>query len=453
MKVARDMLSEDGVIFVSVDDNEVDNLSKLLCEIFGQSNFIAKFIWEKRKTRENRKIISVRHDYVLCFVKNFDFRDLAIGLEPMDDEATERYKNPDNEIRGVWTSVPAIAQAGHATKSQFYELTTPTGNVMSPPSGSCWRYTKQKMEEAIADNRIWFGSDGNGVPRIKKFINEGKQGLTPETILFADMVGTNDSGKREIVALFDGIAVFETPKPVSLVKHLLQICAKSVDEVVLDFFSGSATTAHAVMQLNAEDGGNRKFIMVQLPEQTDEESEAFKAGYKNICEIGKERIRRAGVKIKEEIEQSNRQVRLDEEPKQVPDIGFRVLKLDSSNMKDVYYTPEEYTQLDLSTLADNIKESRTPEDLLFQVMLELGVFLSSPIEESIVAGKKVFRVADNFLIACFDKDITNETVTAIAKLKPYYAVFRDSSYANDAVAVNFEQIFAAYSPDTVRRVL
>ena len=388
LKLAKDLLTDDGVIFISIDDNELNNIISLGKEVFGSSNYIATFIWEKRKTRENRKIVSTRHDYIVCFIKNYEMRASAIGLELMDDEALDRYKNPDNDPRGVWTSVPAIAQAGHGTKSQFYTLTSPKGLEFDPPSGSCWRYTKQKMDEAIADNRIWFGSDGTGVPRIKKFLTEGKQGLTPETMLLADKAGTNDSAKRELVALFNGIATFETPKPVSLMVHLMRICNNGENGIYLDFFSGSATTAHAVMQLNAEDGGHRKFIMVQLPEVTDEKSEAHKAGYKTICEIGKERIRRAGKKIKEDNPLTTQDL----------DIGFRVLKCDTSNMKEVYYNPAEYEASLFSRLEDNIKEDRTPEDLLFQVMLDLGVLLSGKIEETSIAGKKVFNVEDNYLI-------------------------------------------------------
>ena len=443
LKLAKDLMSNDGLIFISIDDNELNNIISLGKEVFGSSNYIATFIWEKRKTRENRKIVSTRHDYIVCFTKNYEMRASAIGLELMDDEALDRYKNPDNDPRGVWTSVPAIAQAGHGTKSQFYTLTSPKGLELDPPSGSCWRYTKQKMDEAIADNRIWFGSDGTGVPRIKKFLTEGKQGLTPETMLLADKAGTNDSAKRELVALFNGIATFETPKPVSLIVHLMRICNNGENGIYLDFFSGSATTAHAVMQLNAEDGGHRKFIMVQLPEATDEKREAYKAGYKNICEIGKERIRRAGAKIKEEAGLAAQNL----------DTGFRVLKCDTSNMKDVYYNPAEYEVNMFSRLEDNIKEDRTPEDLLFQVMLDLGVLLSSKIEETTIAGKKVFNVEDNYLIACFDSDVSEETIKAIAKQKPYYFVMRDSSMASDSVATNFDQIFATYSPDTVRKVL
>ena len=444
LRIAKDLLAEDGLVFVSIDDNELNAIISIGKEIFGSDNYIATFIWEKRKTRENRKIVSVRHDYIACFTKSFEQRSNAIGLEPMNDDAVERYKNPDNDPRGVWTSVPAIAQAGHGTKSQFYTLTSPKGIKFDPPSGSCWRYTREKMQEAIEDNRIWFGSDGSGVPRIKKFLTEGKQGLTPETMLFADKVGTNDSAKRELVSLFNGIAVFETPKPVSLIAHFIRICNNSENGLFLDFFSGSATTAHAVMQLNAEDGGHRKFIMVQLPEPCDEKSEAYKAGYPNICEIGKERIRRAGRKIKEDAGLTA--------PADL-DIGFRCLRLDESNMQQVYYTPGEVKQTDLFSMVDNVKPDRTPEDLLFQVMLDLGVLLSSPIEVKEIAGKKVFNVADGFLLACFDHDVTDETVKAIAQKKPYYAVFRDSGFATDSVATNFEQIFETYSPSTTRKVL
>ena len=444
LRVAKDLLSEDGVIFISIDDNELNNLINIGKEIFGVDNYIATFIREKRKTRENRKIVSVRHDYIVCFVRTFEQRTNAIGLEEMNDEAIDRYKNPDNDPRGVWTSVQAIAQGGHGTKSQFYTLTSPKGLKFDPPSGSCWRYTRERMKQAIEDNRIWFGADGTGVPRIKKFLSEGKQGLTPETLLVAENVGTNDAAKRELVALFDGVAVFETPKPVFLIRHLLGICNNAQDGIVVDFFSGTATTAHAVMQLNAEDGGHRKFIMVQLPEQTDEKSEAYKAGYKNICEIGKERIRRAAKKIREDAGLTL---------SQDFDGGFRCLRLDSSNMQDVYYTPDAMRQDLLSFTTDNIKPDRTPEDLLFQVMLELGVLPSSKIIETEIDGKKVFDVADGFLLACFDKGVTTETVTAIAKKQPYYAVFRDASMADDSTATNFDQIFETYSPSTVRKVL
>lgn len=298
LSFARDLLTDDGVIFISIDDNEQTNLKKLCDEVFGEECFVAQFIWEKRKTRENRSSISIRHDYVLCYVKDIELLEDSLGLEMMTKAALSRYKNPDNDPKGPWTSVPAIAQAGHGTKSQFYTFVAPNGKSYNLPSGSCWRMTLEKMNEAVAQNKIWFGSDGNGVPRIKKYLSEGKQGLTPESIISSEKGGTNDSAKREIVELFDGKAVFETPKPVELIRHILSMTLGE-NVTVLDFFGGSSTTAHAVMQKNAEDGGNRKFILVQLPEECKLDSEAAKAGYKTIDEIGMERIKRAAKKIKE----------------------------------------------------------------------------------------------------------------------------------------------------------
>ena len=298
---------------------------------------------------------------------------------------------------------------------------------------------------ALADNRIIWTNNGLGRPQLKVFYEEKKEfGSVDNSWFSAERIGTSTSGTKELMKLFDGDAFFDTPKPVSLLLKLITLANTSDNDIILDFFSGSATTAHAVMQLNAEDGGHRKFIMVQLPEPCDEKSEAYKAGYKNICEIGKERIRRAGRKIKEDAGLTA--------PADL-DIGFRCLRLDESNMQQVYYTPDEVEQRDLFSLVDNVKPDRTPEDLLFQVMLDLGVLLSSPIAVTEIAGKKVFNVADGFLLACFDHDVTDETVKAIAQMKPYYAVFRDSSMANDSVATNFDQIFETYSPDTVRKVL
>lgn len=500
LMLARNFLTEDGVAFVSIDDNELNSLISLGKEIFGAPNYIATFIWEKRKTRENRKIVSVRHDYIVCFVKNFDERTNAIGLEQMNEEAIERYKNPDNDPRGVWTSVPAIAQAGHGTKSQFYTLTSPKGLKFDPPSGSCWRYTESKMKEAIDDNRIWFGSDGTGVPRIKKFLTEGKQGLTPETMLSADAVGTNDSAKRELVSLFDGVAVFETPKPVSLIAHLIGICNESKDAICLDFFSGTATTANAVMQLNAKDGGHRKFIMVQLPEPCDEKSEAYKAGYKTICDIGKERIRRAGDKLYETLKNSGKDFQhiaknINTAPRktfasddgqtsfEVPiiparwskadetaenqkladglDIGFRVFKLDDTNMKDVYYSAEEYSQTNLEELESNIKEDRTDLDLLFGCLLDWGLPLSMPYRSEKIGGCTVHTYAPgdaalnvpDALIACFDSNVPETIIKEIAKRKPRRAVFRDSSFASSPEKINVFEIFKLYAPDTDVKVI
>ena len=376
---------------------------------------------------------------------------------PRDGEIPNGYANPDNDPRGVWTSVILSAKSG--SDSLLYEIQTPSGRKVLPPSGRYWSCSKDTFEKWKADGRIWFGSNGDGTPRKKTFLSEVQQGLRPNTILFQDSVGNNQEAKQETKALFNGYGVFDGPKPVRLLNVLLKIANTKDDSIILDFFSGSATTAHAVMKLNAEDGGHRKFIMVQLPEKTDEKSEAYKAGYKNICEIGKERIRRAGKQILSAGGQlSMDRVRLDTNstlntPNSTLDVGFRCLRLDSSNMENVYYTPEEVSQQDLFSLVDNVKPDRTPEDLLFQVMLDLGVLLSSPIEVKEIAGKKVFNVAEGFLLACFDHDVTEETVKAIAQMKPYYAVFRDSSMANDSVATNFDQFFETYSPETVRKVL
>lgn len=446
LKLAKDLLAEDGVIFISIDDGEAANLLKVCNDIFGESNFVADLIWQKKFSRSNdATYFSTMHDHILCYCKSNIMQNengWRIGLLPRDDEIPNGYANPDNDPRGVWTSVILSAKSG--SDSLLYEIQTPSGRKVLPPSGRYWSCSKDTFEKWKADGRIWFGSNGDGTPRKKTFLSEVQQGLRPNTILFQDSVGNNQEAKQETKALFNGCGVFDGPKPVRLLNVLLKIANTKDDSIILDFFSGSATTAHAVMKLNAEDGGHRKFIMVQLPEKTDEKSEAYKAGYKNICEIGKERIRRAGRKIKEN---AGLTAPVD------LDIGFRCLRLDSSNMENVYYTPEEISQQDMFSLVDNVKPDRTPEDLLFQVMLDLGVLLSSPIEVKEIAGKKVFNVAEGFLLACFDHDVTEETVKAIAQMKPYYAVFRDSSMANDSVATNFDQIFETYSPETVRKVL
>ena len=439
IKLAKDLLSDDGVIFISIDDCEIDNLRKISNEVFGEQNFVSTLIWKKKYGIQNdAQYFSSNHDFILVYAKNIS--NYEQNLLPRTEEQNKRYKNPDNDPRGPWKA--GDMSVGRYTPKDCYEVITPSGRSVYPPSGNSWRLSKATYEAYVADNRIWFGADGNNVPSIKRFLSEVKDGTTSSTIWEYDEVGHTDKAKKDLKDLFEGAAYFDYPKPIALIKKML-ILATNKDAIVLDFFSGSATTAHAVMQLNAEDNGNRKFIMVQLSEETAEKSEAYKAGYKNICEIGKERIRRAGAKIKEESPLTNSDL----------DIGFRVLKLDSTNMKDVYYNPADYELNLFDTLADNIKEDRTPEDLLFQVMLDLGVLLSSKIEESTIGGKKVFNVAEGFLYACFDDNVTEDVITEIAKKQPYYFVMRDSSMANDSVATNFEQIFATYSPDTVRKVL
>lgn len=381
------------------------------------------------------KNFSPSHDYILCYAKNID--NITSNGLPRSSEANDRYSNPDNDPRGPWKS--SDLSVGPAIASKVYEIITPSGRKVMPPSGYCWRLDKEKFNEYVKDNRIWFGPDGNNVPSIKRFLSEVKQGVTPMTIWKYQEVGHSQEATQSLAKLFDGHKIFDYPKPVNLIERCLQLYSDK-DSIILDFFSGSATTAQASMQLNAEDKGTRQYILVQLPEETSGKSEAFKAGYKTVCDIGEERIRRAGKKIKEETGADI-------------DYGFRCFKVDSSNMKDVYYRPADIGQMNLDQFTDNIKEDRTPEDLLIQVMLDLGVLLSSKVEQTEIAGKKVFSVADGYLLACFDKDVTEDVVTAIAKQKPFYAVFRDSSMATDSVAANFEQIFATYSPQTVRKVL
>lgn len=437
LKLARNLLREDGAIFISIDDNEVHNLRKLCDEIFGEGNFVSSFIWQKRKTRENRKVFSTNHDFIICYSKNKSMFEEIRNLLPLTEEARSRYSNPDNDFRGDWQSVALTAQAGHGTASQFYVITTPSGRQINPASGNCWRVTQEKLNELIKDNRIWFGADGNNVPRQKLFLSEREAGLTPHTLWLADEVGTTDSAKRKLNELFDGITVFDTPKPIELLSRIIQITTGK-NGLIFDFFAGSCPTAHAAMQLNAEDGGNRKFIMVQLPESCDEKSEAFKAGYKTIAEIGKERIRRAGKKIKEETATTAPNL----------DIGFRVFKVDTSNMKDVYYTPDKLKQDNLELFKDHIKPDRRPEDLLFQVFLDWGLDLTLPIAKKTIDGKAVFVVDTNALLACFESGITEELVKKLAKHKPLRAVFRDDAFGSDSVKINVEQIFKLLSPGT-----
>lgn len=439
LKLAKDLLSEDGVIFISIDDNEADNLRKVCDEIFGEENFLAQIIWERAFAPVNlKKHFSPSHDYIICYANNID-NCVCNGLK-RDDSSNSRYANPDNDPRGVWTS--GDLSVGPAVTEKIYEIITPSGRSVYPPSGYCWRLDKNTFFEYVKDKRIWFGENGDNVPRIKRFLSEVKQGITPMTIWRFKEVGSSQDASRNLKKLFDDKAFFEYPKSVPLIERCIQLYSNK-KSLILDFFSGSATTAHAVMQLNAEDGGKRNFIMVQLPEECAENSEAYKAGYKNICEIGKERIRRAGKKIKEENPLTTQDL----------DIGFRVLKCDSSNMEDVYFTPKEYMDKQQSLFVDNIKKDRNDEDLLFDAMLKLDTPLSSKIEKISIAGKTVYNVAQGHLMACFDKNVTDEVITAIAKEMPSYFVMRDSSQADDSVAINFEQIFNTYSPQTVRRVL
>lgn len=441
LKIAKDLLSEDGVIFISIDDNEQENLKKICDEIFGANNFESCICWRRRTNQPNdkSKMIAKVAENIIVYSKNSNYLSLHKSYNgvPLSDERKAEYTNPDNDINGPWSTNPWKVATGRG--GTRYTITTPTGISFT----ETWYGNEKTFNELLLAKRVYWTDNGNGYPRIKIYLKDAEySGQAAINFFTCEKFGSNQEGSSELEELLKYKGIFDNPKPIRLLYALSRIASEK-KSTILDFFSGSATTAHAVMKLNAEDGGKRKFIMVQLPEVCDEKSEAAKAGYKNICEIGKERIRRAGKKIMEE--NGEKAANLD--------IGFRVLKLDSSNMEDVYYTPDKTSQDDLLSLISNIKPDRTPEDLLFQVMLELGVTLSSKIEECEISGKKVFKVAGNFLIACFDENVTDEVVKAIAKEQPTYAVLRDSSFANDSVAANFEQIFATYSPDTVRRVL
>lgn len=443
LRFAKDLLSDDGVIFISIDDNEQENLKKICNELFGSNNFITQIAWEKVHTRKNSAInFSSSHEYILCYAKikrNYSGDTVGFKRNLLPRDNTDAYSNPDNDPKGPWKTDPITAHNYYAAD---YTITKPNGIVIKRPQDRYWAYSEDSIKKMIKENAIIWG-DGDSMPMVKRYLCDVQDGLVPITLFSREFAGDSSQAKKQIDSLFNECkGIFDYTKPVKLVSRLLQIGSTSGD-IILDFFSGSATTAHAVMQLNAEDGGHRKFIMVQLPEQTDEKSEAYKAGYKTICEIGEERICRAGKKIKDESPLTTTDL----------DIGFRVFKVDSSNMEDVYYRPADYNQGQMELFADNIKPDRTPEDLLFQVMLDLGILLSSDIQETEIAGKKVFSVADGYLIACFDKDVTEEAVKAIAQKQPVYAVFRDSSMASDSVATNFEQIFETYSPRTQRKVL
>lgn len=488
LRLSRDILTDDGAIFISIDDNECANLIKVCEEIFGESCFVGDISWQRTYSPRNDSQGIVREvEHLVVFSKQPNWNPNKL---PRTEEMDAKYKNPDNDVTS-WRNSDAFAPGAATHQGMVYAIQHPfTGEYLYPSANACWRYQQDEMlrimqgwcpyelknlhdEEqrakvcGIATDQVrpdvksivlslpleqsrnlaqkkydegpwprFFFTKGGQGGIARKTYHDSVGGKLPTNLWPYEEVGHTDEAKKEVKALFGGTAPFDTPKPVRLLDRILTI-ATDKDSLVLDYFSGSATTAHAIMKKNMEDNGKRKFIMVQLPEKSNSPD------YDNLCEIGEERIRRAGRKIKEE----NPLVTKD------LDIGFRVLRLDSSNMKDVYYTPSDYTPDMFDMLTDNIKEDRTPEDLLFQVMLDRGIPLSSRIEKTTIAGKRVFNVENNFLMACFDTDLTDEVVTAIAKMRPYYFVMRDSSMANDSVAANFDQIFATYSPDTDRKVL
>lgn len=466
LKLAKDMLSDDGAIFIHIDEHEVYSLTMVCNEIFGQQNQLGTIIWDKRNPKGVVAGVAYQHESIIVYCKNIAIfagvpflkkKENADAMMRKVESLIQKYGMINDRVRTEYKKFLKDNKNNFTGGESAYSLIDNEGSIYQPVSMAApdkpetrshrplihpitgkpcpvpakgWRFTDKTMDELVRIDKIEYGEDETTQPRQKYYLKDNMEEAVASLLYFG--------GSDDAMGL-----PFDNPKPVIVAQKLISTLCKNGDEIIMDFFSGSATTAHAVMQLNAEDGGHRKFIMVQLPEKTDEKSEAYKAGYKTICEIGKERIRRAGKKIKEDRPLTTQNL----------DIGFRVLKCDTSNMKEVYYNPAEYEAGLFSHLEDNIKEDRTPEDLLFQVMLDLGVLLSGKIEETTIAGKKVFNVEDNYLIACFDSNVTEETIKAIAKQKPYYFVMRDSSMANDSVATNFDQIFAAYSPDTVRKVL
>ena len=429
--VARTLLANDGVIFISIDDNEVHHLRKICDEVFGAGNFLAQVVWERAYAPINlMKHFSPSHDYIVCYAKDVDLA-ICNGI-PRSSEADARYSNPDNDPRGVWQS--DNLSVGPAIEANIYPITTPSGRVVEPPAGRSWSLSANAFAERLRQNRIWFGSDGNGVPRMKRFLSElRKTGVTPMTIWKYEEVGHSQDATKALAGIFDGKKYFDYPKPVDLIKRCISLYS-SPDSLILDFFSGSATTAHAVMQLNAEDGGKRKYICVQLPEETPEGSEARKAGYETICEIGKERIRRAGKKIKEEAGLMGQDL----------DTGFRVLRTDSSNMEEVYFMPAKLQQQDLFAQVDSVKADRSELDLLFGCMVDWGVELSYPLRTEEVDGKHLHIVNEDALVACFDKEISVEAVSRIAELKPLRVIFREECFATDADKLNIYEKFKQF---------
>ena len=519
LKLARDLLSEDGVIFISIDDNEVENLKKVCDEIFGESNFVAEFVIASNSAKNNSKFVSVTHEYLLCIAKNKDMTPINWKVKKTNSESfisiTKKLisdKLSNEEIHSELLALvkyPKYYEFDHYTyvdkrgpfrasdltapgSKNKYDLLHPITKKPCKVGIRGWAYSEKEMDNLIKNDLLLFGRDETVIPQLKNYLFENETSL-PKSVLFFDSQSSTKWIKSENLG-------FDFPKAIEYIKFIVSMYPRDNNFTVLDFFSGSATTAHAVMQLNAEDGGNRKFIMVQLPEITDEKSEAFKAGYKNICEIGKERIRRAGKQLLQNTKQmtgsmkdslfENSLTTSAETPLGVSnpcdniggvagvspaegvaenaqavgargrlppscnyklDIGFRVLKCDTSNMEDVYYTPDHIDKQDL--FKNNIKSDRTAEDLLFQVMLDLGIMLSSKIQTKQIDGKNVYCVEGNYLMACFDDSVDEKTITKIAKEKPYYFVMKDSSMAKDSVATNFEQIFTTYSPETVRKIL
>ncbi len=439
LRLARNLLRDDGVIFISIDDNEVDNLRKVCSEIFGESNFIAQIIWQKVYAPKNTADwFSEDHDYILVFAKNRSaWRPEKL---PRTAEMEARYRNPDNDPRGPWKAENMSARNRY--DAGIYPVTCPSGRIVpGPPTGNYWRINEKKFNELNSDGRIWWGSDGNNTPSVKKFLSEVASGRTPQTLWFYKEVGHTQDAKKSLlnyVPFQHTENVLNSVKPVELLQRILQLAGKpDQNAIVLDFFSGSAPTAHAVLKQNAEDGGNRRFIAVQIAETLPKPE----PGLGSIFEMGLTRVRNVIAELR------------NQEGADKLDLGFRVLKVDTSNMKDVFYRPDQLSQADLFESVDNVKPDRTTDDLLFQVLVDWGVDLTLPIRRETLQGKTVFFVDDNALVACFDQGISEELVKELAKAEPLRVVFRDNGFASDALKINVEQIFRQLSPSTEVRTL
>ena len=425
--VARSLLTEDGVIFISIDDNEVRNLRNICDEVFGEGNYLSTLVWERAFSPKNdAKYISNSHDYIVMYAKSID--NFTIGRLPRTEEANARYSNPDNDPRGVWQSDNLTVKT--YSPSGDYPITLPSGRIVEPPAGRCWRLSAKAFAERLQDNRIWFGADGNGTPRIKRFLHELKfDGMAPTSILFYKDVGHSQEGAQEVIKLFGDKGVFDGPKPVRLMQRLITLANLNDDSIVLDFFSGSASTAHALMKTNAEKDSHCRFIMVQLPEEVSDTKK--NQDYNTIPEIGKERIRRAGKKIKEENPLTTQHL----------DTGFRVFRLDESNYLEVKKSPKEYDQDMLGLFVDNIKADRTDLDLLFGSMLAWGVQLDMPMTTEELDDCMVYTVNEGDLVACFSEPITDKVIQTMADKMPLRILFRDSCFTDDAQKINIYEQF------------
>ncbi len=429
LRLARELLTDDGVIFISIDDNEDRNLRILCDEVFGEANFVSQLIWERAYSPKNdAKYVSNSHDYVLVYAKSIER--FVIGRLPRTDEANARYKNPDNDPRGVWK--PSDLSVKTYSPDSDYPITTPSGRVVEPPAGRCWRLSRNAFRERLQDNRIWFGPNGDSVPCIKRFLTELKyDGMAPTSIMFYKEVGHSQEGAKELVSLFDGKGYFDGPKPTKLLQRLITLANLSTGDIVLDFFSGSASTAHAMFLQELGKDDRYQFILVQLPEPCDPKRDAYKDGYETLCDIGEGRIRRAGDKIKTELEESNRQLKLGEGPKQLPDIGFRVFELDESGIEK-----PEPGQL----LFDVVKPDRSDMDIVFEMMLKWGLELTLPVEKSEAAGYPIWSVACDELVCCMSRGLTIEALEAIADMEPRRVLILDS-VLDDTLKLNAVQIF------------